>query len=476
MPRAREINPLIPGASLEAKGKKERTQTILHDTLEMAGQRSMEESTALLQERLAALRRKKINSEGCLSEADTISDIKHETKAKKISEGAITHLQIENDAVILNASDAHGSFDDLSRAITDFVQRREAGENIYFNFSGDISSGDIDEIVPCMEALASIQARYPDAVTIEIGNGDRRGTSLLMGLARESTDRFTPELHKHLEGIVQERVEQFAQEQDMDDPKKAKRTHNFLYGAELLRMARLAGTEPLNPHEFNPAFLQRLVKGATGVEQSRLVSKQVNQPLRLAIEPLRPWDKRKTKEYAPELLDQAKKVFEYWQLADRVLNEQPALAIYESEKTVALATHSGYIGAGDKLGDLAFNPRAVDRAVWSKFYHPDKGEKAGSVEKYGPGIYFSFTPEFQGQLLEKILPKDKTPILVVGHNHGNFTERVPVNGRSVLRVENCVSTSKKRAGAKAAYAEIKMDTLADNPDDPESAVTFTKIK
>jgi len=93
------------------------------------------------------LRRKKIHGEGRISEASNIGEIKR-GKEKKISEGAITYLQVEDDAVILNASDAHGSFEDLSKAIKEFVERKERGEHVYFNFSGDLSSGDVDELVP----------------------------------------------------------------------------------------------------------------------------------------------------------------------------------------------------------------------------------------------------------------------------------------------------------------------------------------
>lgn len=474
MPRPREINPLIPGASIELKKPEERIGDILHDTIEMAGNRSIEESAALLQERLAALRRKKIHGEGRISEASNISEIKRE-KERKISEGAITYLQVEDDAVILNASDAHGSFEDLSGSIKQFVERKERGEHVYFNFSGDVSSGDVEELIPCMEALSSIQARYPNEVTIEIGNGDRRGTSLLMGMAREAAKRFSPKLHQYLEGKTQTKVDEFSKEQNITDPKKAKRTYNFFYGGELLKIARLADAEPQNPHEFNPEFLGRLVKGATGVKKSRLVSKMV-QNFRMSVEPLRPWDKRRAAEYLPEILSEARKIFEYWKLADKVLNEQPALSIYENSKTVVVATHSGFVGLGENLGDLAFNPLRIDQATWSKLIHEEKGEKPGDVEKYGPGIFFSFTPEFQGKLLRKILPENKTSMLVVGHNHSNFTERIPLDGREMLRVENCVSSNKNRAGENASFVEIRLADLARDPAKPEEAVRFKKIK
>lgn len=475
MPRIREINPLIPGASQEIKKPQERAEAILFDTCEMAGKHLLSDSTALLQERLAAIRRKKIHGEGLISEAKNISEIKKEKKDKKISEGAITYLKVEDEAIILNASDAHGSFSDLSKSISEFVQRKEKGEKIYFNFSGDVSSGDVDELIPCMEALSSLQARYPNEVTIELGNGDRRGVSLIVGMAREATKRFLPQLNKFLEEKTQAKIAEFTKEQNITDPKKAKRAYNFFYGSELLKMARLAGTEPLNPQEFNAEFLGQMIKGATGVQKSPFLS-EVAQNFHLACEPLRPYDLKHRQEYSPGLLGEAKKIFEYWKLADRVLNEQPALAVYENSKTAVLATHSGYIGIGEKLGDLAYYPRKIDQAVWSKIIHEEKGEKPGDVEKYGPGIYFSFTPEFQGQLLEKILPPDKTPLLVVGHNHQNFTERIKAGERQILRVENCVSSNPSRAGEGASFVEIKLADLAKNPDEPEKAVRFVKVK
>jgi hypothetical protein len=470
----RQINPLFPGARLEGESipKTERTQNIIHDTLELAGQRDLETSQALLAERLASIRRKKHDGERRLSRAETISDIKR-GQEKKISEGALTYVQLEDDAVIINVSDAHGSFNDLSKAIAEFIKRRETGENIYFNFSGDVSSGDIDEVVPCMEALASLQIKYPNEVTVELGNGDRRGTSLLMGLSREAVKRFAPALHDELEKTAADQVKTYANETGLE-PEKAKAMHKFFYGAELLRLARLGGTQPRDPHEFNANFLKRLTAGMIGEKNINApsISKMIG-TLKTASEPLRPWDEEKAEKIDPSLLEEARQVFKYWEQSDRVLNEQPALAIYESPRAIVLASHTGYTGQGQTLGDLAYDPTKIDEAAWNKFFNPEKGEKAGSVEKYGP--FASFPPKLQGQLLEKILPAEKPAVLITGHNHGNSTERISTGDKTILRVENCISSQPKRAGDKAAFVEIKLKELAENPTEPEKAITFNKI-
>lgn len=470
----RQINPLFPGARIEGEAipKAERTNNIIHDTLELAGKRDLETSEALLDERLASIRRKKQDGERRISEAETIEGIKSGPE-KKISEGALTYVRLEDDAVIINASDAHGSFPDLAKAIDEFIKRREAGENIYFNFSGDISSGDIDEVIPCMEALASLQIKYPNEVTIELGNGDRRGTSLVMGMSREAAKRFAPALHEELEKTAAGQVANYAQESGQESD-KAKGLHKFFYGAELLRLARLGGAEQLDPHKFNPAFLKGVTNGMIGEKNIKTASvAKMLGTFRLASEPLRPADKNKAEKIDQNILQQARQIFEYWNKADSILNEQPALTIYESPKTVILASHTGYVGKGKTLGDLAYNPTKVDESVWNKIIHPAKGEKAGSVEKYGP--FASFPPEFQGELLSHILPKNKSAILLTGHNHGNFTENIQAGDREVLRVENCVSSSPKRAGANAAFVEIKLKDMAQNPNELEKAVTFNKL-
>jgi len=214
------------------------------------------------------------------------------------------------------------------------------------------------------------------------------------------------ELHQYLEEKTQVKVDEFAKEQNITDPKKGKRAYNFFYGSELLKLARLAGSEPLNPHEFNPVFLARLTRGVTGVKESRLVSEMI-QNVRMSVEPLRPWDRKRAQEYPPEILSEARKIFEYWKLADKVLNEQPALAIYENQRTVVLATHSGFVGLGENLGDLAYNPLRIDQAIWSRLIHEEKGEKPGDVEKYGPVFSFPSRPNFKENFYAKFCLKIK---------------------------------------------------------------------
>ncbi|MEW6407665.1 MAG: hypothetical protein AB1465_03170 [Patescibacteria group bacterium] len=155
------------------------------------------------------------------------------------------------------------------------------------------------------------------------------------------------------------------------------------------------------------------------------------------------------------------------------------MAFYESDEVLVVGHHTGYFGEQvDKLGDIAFNPREIDRAVWSKIIHPQIGEKPGSIEKYGreTGDYVSFDPQKQGEILDRILPKNKPAILVTGHNHSNFTENIPFRGGQMLRVENCVSRHPSRAGEGASFVEIRLADLTQDPKNPEQAVSFKKVK
>ena len=479
MPRIRETSPLFFDASLpdaehwqEEKSPEQRIPARTREILEKSGHRTFEESEGLLQERLASTQRRKARGEGRLSSARTIDELKAEPSEKKVLDGALAYLPIENDAVIINASDAHGNFADLSVAIKTFIERKARGEKVYFNFSGDISSGDTDNIVPAMEALSSLQARFPNEVTIETGNGDRRGTSLLLGYSREIAMRFAPELHQLLENAAEQKVQEYANEQKLEDAAQAAPVKKIAYGAELARLARLAGAKPSTATDFNREYLAGLIKGMTGGRKSQILSEMVG-GLGKQIEPLRAWEQQEAQAQNQEVLRQARRIYEYWQLADKVMNEQPALAVYRSPDAAVLATHSGFAAGGKTLTEVAYSPKVYDQATWNKLIHTDKGEKPGDTEKYG--AFRSFDPIEQGRILENILPKNQPAVLVVGHNHGNFTERLPLSWGEALRVENCVSSHKKRAGEQAAYVEIDVGKLAGSKTTPEDAIAFKKI-
>ncbi|MEW6407666.1 MAG: hypothetical protein AB1465_03175 [Patescibacteria group bacterium] len=313
MPRIRELNPHIPGVEAWEEKPSARAEATVRDLEALREPHSMQESEKIIAEGLAAAERKRARAEGRISFAKNVSEIRHERHdGKKIAEGAVSYIKVENDAVIINASDAHGSFDDLMAAIKEFVQRRERGEHIYFNYSGDVSSGDVDQVIPCIEALASLQAKYPNEVTIEFGNGERRGTSLLVGLAREATKRFAPELDTYLETRTQELVDQFAKENNITDPKKAKRSFNIFYASELLRLARMGGAQPGRAHELNPEFLSRMFKALGGMEKAGGVAGEAVRNLRLGVsEPARGWDKRKASGENQRFAKEAKKIFGY---------------------------------------------------------------------------------------------------------------------------------------------------------------------
>lgn len=64
--------------------------------------------------------------------------------------------------------------------------------------------------------------------------------------------------------------------------------------------------------------------------------------------------------------------------------------------------------------------------------------------------------------------------MLVGHNHGNYAEELPTQKQEVLRVENCVSTNKKRAGERASYVEIDISKISEKH--LKDAVKFIPIK
>ncbi|PIR97509.1 MAG: hypothetical protein COT91_01065 [Candidatus Doudnabacteria bacterium CG10_big_fil_rev_8_21_14_0_10_41_10] len=469
MPRIRPetLNPSFPGTSETELPKAERTERILRDTLELAGQRTLEQSTALLRERLSAMERKKKKAEGAISEAGNINEITHPESPKKITEGAVTHTLIEDDAVILNASDAHGNFDDLKIAIADFIKRKENGENVYFNYSGDVCSGDTPGVVPVMEALASIQTKYPNEVTTEFGNGDRRSLSLFMGLPQEIAQRFHPDTHTFLDT----RAKEIIAEENAADAAEAQRLQNIAYGAEFFRLARLFGSAPMNTEEMNLPYVKTMLLQLNKGQESPVIDRAIRE-LNRASEPVRPHEKHGFQKSLESVsAANVRNLFDYWRLNNQILNDQTGLSIYENSNARVLATHTGFLT--DRLSDIVYNPRAKDRTAWNKFIDPGKDEKPGSIEKFG---FKSYTPEDMGQALESISPGEKPLVVIVGHNHNNFAQEIPKSGGPALRVENCVSSHSKRAGEKAAYAEIKIQDLIASPDYPENAVTFYKIR
>ncbi|MFZ2189618.1 MAG: hypothetical protein WA057_00315 [Candidatus Magasanikiibacteriota bacterium] len=496
MPRLTEANPFIPGAEKSTTVYQEnpknlsaevRSTNILDDIAsrdipienmpEAERAIQMNKSEGILREGISAVERKKISGEGIISGAKTIAEIKPPERHDKISEGAVTYVKMQNDAEIINASDSHGNFDMLYRAIADFVKRRERGEDVYFNYAGDASGGDeIGHILPSIEALAGLQAKYPDRVSIQIGNSDRRGTSLFTKLLPEIITRFSPELNNFLEKQTGIKKAEFISSHNITEPKKAGRTDSVFFGGEFVKIAHAAGIDNLNPHQFNPEHLEDLMEGLSGVSEEHGPIKKIKAELKHMMQAVRPWDQRRAQEtYPPQILEEAKKMFTYWQLIDRFLNSQSILTIYESETSRVLASHTGSI---PNLQAATYNPREIDAATWDKIIYPDTGEKPGSVEKFGADRYKSFTAKYMGTRLSGLLGDEKPTIVLVGHNHSNMTERIPLDesgDRFALRVESCVSNHKKRAPEDASYVKVKLEDLAKNPAEPEKAVEFKKL-
>lgn len=387
------VNTLYPGWEILLKDPKERTQEewqdlILKDVLERPGQHSFEDSRALLGESLAAMRRiEKKTPEGSISRAENVNDI--ETGGRKnLKEGGVSYTATEDDATIINASDAHGSFKDLKIAIADFIERMQKGENVYFNFSGDVSSGDTDEVIPCLEALSSLRMKYPERVSTQFGNGDRRGASLVLGGAKEAVSRFSPQLDEFLRSKF---AEENAGKPEQEGKKKGMEEKAF-YGMELLKIARLSGSQALDPQTFNSQYLEQVMRGL------KLGNVSLNEIKHIATDTMK--GSRET--YPQDIQAEAVKVFEYWKLMDQVLNDQPAITIYRTGNKIVLAIHAGFTDFHEgRIGNLCNNPQNQDKAAWDKLIHNEK--EKGGIEKYGP--YISFPPEDQAKFIEAVLPE-----------------------------------------------------------------------
>jgi len=99
------------------------------------------------------------------------------------------------------------------------------------------------------------------------------------------------------------------------------------------------------------------------------------------------------------------------------------------------------------------------------------------VEKYGD--FVSYYPEDYGKFLGKFVPKNKNVLVIVGHNHGNFTERLPLLDKDgkpldkeVLRVEVCSGSAKIK---EPKYAIIDFKKVRENPKELEKAVEYKEI-
>jgi len=137
------------------------------EIIDKSGRRTYEEISALIQSAETVLNREQKNGEGRIRKAETIGEIdtkKGKAEAAHFCEGGVGYHQIDSGKIIC-ASDTHGDFSALSSALQEFLKRKEAGEEAYFNFSGDFYTLDSGrDGLSQIEALMAAKAKYQCSV------------------------------------------------------------------------------------------------------------------------------------------------------------------------------------------------------------------------------------------------------------------------------------------------------------------------
>jgi len=469
----------------ELAGNKINESSFISEIIERAGERSFEESKIILEKQLSFLRQQKIRNEGRISRAKDITEInktRGEKEISKVTEGAILYQKIEDDATIIDISDLHGNKNALVTAVNSFTDLVNHQPHTYFNFSGDIGSGQPNKIA-INEILAEMQVNFPNNTIYEVGNGDRRGNSLFHGLGAEIAEKFSPELFTALSANVKKVLHRYQENQIVENADKEIQKRgwpfNVIFGAELLKAAKESGLEGLDDKELNPEFIFQIIKTAVSKDNagySPTLTISLLKPLREALEsPTYFSEKTNRQNYQPtiekSLQGEALKIFNYWRIQNAIYNEIPTHTFLESSNKIIMASHTGYVKGVDKLSELVHDPIKGGQAVWNKFIKRE--EEKGSVEKYGQ--FISYNPEQLAEFISKISPSKKTVIVLAGHNHKNTAEYLPTaSDRSILRVE----TSSRFDGKKfidARYLKINISQAGGDKSNPELGLEFIKI-
>lgn len=441
-----------------------------HEIIERAGNRSNAEMGSLLRDVRAIMSSENRFGQGRIHHAETIDDIEA-GNLDHFQEGGVGFRKLETGTIIC-ASDAHGDFDSISGALEAFIERVESGEDVYFNFSGDMATSDTDNNrLRIMEAVYAAKAKYPERVMIETGNGDRGNIAFFIGPLAEIMEReLDPEEFQQIlgkaESFKQEYIdEMLAKAEDPTiEPKEAEKfkglaakadkavmTKHMFLGALMMNEATLTGNSPALNQEFLPKFIYAVIKHVLGLEKqtSAVLNKHIIRPL---IEgTTKPsWHAERQTVLDPEKIRSI--VSTYNELAG-VVENVPVANIIRTPQGNLLLEHGSPVGI-DRIGDLTYDRLAGLQSSWTKF----KPE----LEAYDwPDP--AHLPTHGKADLHKWLEKNNVLLMQCGHNHGN---RIDDMGDNHWRME--VATT-KRAHSKdgeggvleePAYGEINLANLS----------------
>ncbi|MBU0598670.1 hypothetical protein KKF61_06835 [Patescibacteria group bacterium] len=487
------MNERPPEAKFNAENEptpEQRLKQWQKEIIEKSGQRSIEESQQLMESHLNTLRRDRARHEGTISNTKNLADLKTKLNPEKnethLAEGAVEYKQIENDASVICASDIHGSPEDLKTAVNDFLQRKSRGENVYFNYGGDFSSG--PQSIEVIEMLSALKKQFPKEVSIVTGNAERRGASLVTGAMVQAAEKYSPELFKHLEILVEQTFARLRDEIEKSNGqlpdlsammKKGSHLYNAIFSAQLLRAGREAGTPSIKPEDLNPEVLYQIIKTTCKLkpdQQSDTLNQKILRPLVFARQGKGAMTSREDRAIPEQAMldDEARKITEYWQSINDLSNEQPTHTVLENDNGIIVGAHAGYVNGVDELGQIVHDPVKAGEAGWNKLYPegvPDDINK--SIARYGD--YHAYTEKDFGQHWGNLADPEKPLVVVVGHNHKNYSNEIPMTdsdgkqlNQNVRRVEVASGTPKNK--------EPKYVTIDTSKTGSEQAVEYKSTK
>lgn len=458
----------------------------LFEIIERAGTRNTHEAIELWNKAKDQLNKESRRGEGRIHHAETIDDIVvGEKDSRHFQEGAIGYHKI-NDGEVICTSDSHGDFASLSGALEEFIRRKENGEQVYFNFSGDFSASDSGkDRIKIAEALYALKLTYPNEVFIESGNADRGHIPLFVGLGseiaqkyldKESYQLFEDQANRLTDEYFREQFaaspaelkEKFEQTQDENEKKKIKKilgitrfTKEVFMGAAFLGEARACGLDKFDPKDFSAKFLFGELKDFLGCKKpSAILDRYIARNLISATQ-----DYKIARSTAIDP-DKIKKAFSVYRRLSEVTENIPSINLINTPQGNIVLSHSWPVKM-ERLAELVYDPVEQRQAAWTKFMAEQQGifEEKVYHSRYGPDV------------LAQWFKKNNVLLGQFGHNHGN---RIDQLSQGTYRLE--VSTSqraKKEAGIlqQPGYAVIKIDKLKElSNNHPEKVIEFKPIK
>jgi hypothetical protein len=441
----------------------ETVNTVKYEILDLAGKRTFEESQKLFDNVASVQNHAQRNGEGRIHNAETIADIdvkQGKGEIRHFNEGGIEYHKLETGKIIC-ISDVHGDFDSLSKALAVFISRKEAGEDVYFNFSGDFSSSDFGgNRIESIEALFAAKEKFPNEVFIEAGNADRAHVPLFAGLGSEIIKKYLGEdVYRKFEEKALAAKEEYYKEvqaKNPDDPKAIDKIKPFIeafgkeifLGALFLKEARAAGLKPMDAKDFSPEFIYDKFKNEIfklGTGSSAVLRKHLGRNLVATTQ------EYKLKSEIEVEKDMIKDAFEHYLRISKAINNSAVVNIINTQNGNMIFSHT-WPAKFRNLNELVYDPINQRKAAWHNF----DPELSGTKELVKDDHY-AVGPDILAEWFEK----NKVALGAFGHHHNNRINPLPFG----IRIE--VITNSKRAGKsagelkEAAYAEINIEHLGE---------------